>query len=224
MNRVSKKRLAAGIALTGVSAVGTYLALRPRLLNWGATVSEITDPLPGDDRVKDATYVSTRAVTVHACPEHIWPWLAQMGYRRGGLYSYDWLDRAFGYLDGPSAETVLAEFQNLEAGDTIPLGRGPSWPVAEVVPGRVLVLEPLAGIVTWAFALLPVDRRITRLVTRVRFHAEDTAKDRLLKAAMDPAAFLMTRRMLLGIKRRAETLATVSLRASSSRPLLCARP
>ena len=217
MNGVSKKRMAGGIALTGVSAVGAYLALRPRLLNWGATASEITDQLPGDDRVTDATYVSTRAVTVHACPKDIWPWLAQMGYRRGGLYSYDWLDRAFGYLDGPSAETVLPEFQNLEAGDTIPLGRGPSWPVAEVVPGRVLVLEPLAGVVTWAFALQPVDSRTTRLVTRVRFHVEPTAKDRLMMAAIDPAAFVMTRKMLLGIKRRAEALATVTPRASSSR-------
>jgi hypothetical protein len=71
-----------------------------------------------------------------------------MGYRRGRLYSYDWLDRLFGYLDAPSAERVLPEFQDLKAGDTIPLGRGPHWPVRVAAPGRALVLEPVAGRIT----------------------------------------------------------------------------
>jgi len=64
-------------------------------------------------------------VTVDARPEHIWPWLVQMGYQRGGLYSYDWLDRLFGFLDRPSANRVLPEFQHLAVGDTIRLVREP---------------------------------------------------------------------------------------------------
>jgi hypothetical protein len=151
--------------------------------------------------------VSTRAVTIRAPASDIWPWLAQMGYGRGGLYSYDWLDRLFGYLDGPSAEQVLPEYQDLKAGDTIPLGKGPDWLVAEAEPERTLVLEPIADVVTWAFALAPIDADSTRLVTRVRFRVELTMKDRLAMAAIDPAAFFMTRKMLLGIKRRAEALA-----------------
>jgi hypothetical protein len=75
-------------------------------------------------------------VTIRARADDIWPWLAQMGYRRGGLYSYDWLDRLFGYLDRPSAEEILPEYQSIRVGDTIPLGRGPDWPVVEVVPER----------------------------------------------------------------------------------------
>jgi hypothetical protein len=199
--------IASGVGLAGVSAVAVYAMLRPRLLRWGATDEEVTAALPGDDRVTNPTYVTTRALTIHARPAEIWPWLAQMGYRRGGLYSYDWLDRVFGYLDRPSARQVLPEFQRLQAGDTIPMGRGPSWPAVEVVPERALVLEPIAGMVTWSFALVPVDAGTTRLVTRVRFRVGETVGDRLMLLAMDPAAFMMTRKMLLGIKERAEALA-----------------
>src|SRR5215813_2834556 len=78
--------------------------------------------------IDGATYSSTLAVTIDAAPEHIWPWLVQMGYRRGGLYSYDWLDRLFGYLDRPSAIRILPEFQRLAAGDEIPIGRGQGFP------------------------------------------------------------------------------------------------
>ena len=107
-----------------------------RTLNWGATESEIRSDLPGDERVSNPSYVSTRAVTIGATPGDIWPWLAQLGYRRGGLYSYDWLDRLFGYLDAPSAEEILPGYESIRAGDRIPLGRGPDWPVVEVVPNE----------------------------------------------------------------------------------------
>jgi len=207
MRRATKRRVVRGLAVTGASAVAAYALLRPRLLNWGATRAEVTGPLPGDDRVAEANYTSTRAITIDAPPAAVWPWLAQMGYRRGGLYSYDWLDRMFGYLDAPSAEEVLPEHQHLEVGDTIPLGRGPSWPVVGVDPERSLVLEPLTGVVTWAFALTPVGADATRLVTRVRFRIDKTLKERVVMGAIDPAAFVMTRKMLLGIKRRAESLA-----------------
>jgi hypothetical protein len=207
MRRALQPRVARGLGITGASAIATYVILRPRLLNWGATASEIDRALPGDERVKEPSYVSTRAVTIRAPTSDIWPWLAQMGYGRGGLYSYDWLDRLFGYLDGPSAEQVLPEYQDLKAGDTIPLGKGPDWPVVEAEPERTLVLEPITDFVTWAFVLAPIDAHSTRLVTRVRFRVEPTAKDRLIMAAIDPPAFFMTRKMLLGIKRRAEALA-----------------
>jgi hypothetical protein len=178
-----------------------------RTRNWGATESEIRSNLPGDERVANPSYVSTRAVTIGATPGDIWPWLAQLGFRRGGLYSYDWLDRLFGYLDAPSAEEILPEYGSIRVGDTIPLGRGPDWPVVEVVPERTLVVEPLEAAVTWAFVLVPIDERSTRLVTRVRYRSEPTLTGRLVTAAMGPAAFVMTRKMLLGIKRRAEALA-----------------
>jgi hypothetical protein len=208
MRRASGKKIATGIATAGAAAIAGYVLVRPRMRRWGATEAEMASALPGDDRVANADYVTTYAVTILARPADIWPWLAQMGYRRGGLYSYDWLDRAFGYLDAPSANEVLPEFQKLEAGDTIPLGRGPDWPVVVAEPEHALVLEPIAGVVTWAFEIRQVDDGSCRLLTRVRFRRDPGVVGRLTSAAMDPAAFMMTRRMLLGIKRRAEARAT----------------
>src|SRR5262245_65591399 len=96
--------------------------------------------MSGDAYIPTPSYSTTLAVTVEAGPKYIWPWLVQMGYKRGGLYSYDWLDRLFGYLDRPSATHILPEFQGLKVGDEIPLGRGPGFPVKFIEPYRTLVL------------------------------------------------------------------------------------
>src|SRR5512132_738307 len=102
MSKVSTHKVASGLALAGASGLAAYALLRPRLLRWGATDAEASAALPGDEYVTNAEYVTTRGITIEARPAEVWPWLAQMGYRRGGLYSYDWLDRLFGYLDAPS--------------------------------------------------------------------------------------------------------------------------
>ena len=132
----------------------------------------------------------------------------QIGYQRGGLYSYDWLDRLFGYLDRPSATHILPQFQDLAVGDRIPLGRGPSWPVAVVEPSRALVLDMrnMGGFDwVWQFGLYTIDEQRTRLVSRSGVRAR-TFWARLLTYAIEPAGFVMTRRMLLGVKERAEAL------------------
>jgi hypothetical protein len=147
---------------------------------------------------------------VHASPEHIWPWLVQIGYQRGGLYSYDWLDRLFGFLDRPSATRILPEFQNLAVGDTIPMGQGPSWPVAVVEPRRALVLDMrnMSNLDwVWQFGLYPIDETRTQFVSRSCVRPR-TIWARLLTYMIEPAGFVMTRRMLLGIKQRAEALAS----------------
>jgi hypothetical protein len=175
---------------------------------WGATPSDLARVMAGDSLLADQTYSGTTAVIVNARPEHIWPWLVQIGYQRGGLYSYDWLDRLFGYLDRPSATRVLPEFQHLAVGDKIPIGQGPSWPVAVVDPNRALVLDMrnLGGLDwVWQFGLYPVDETRTRLISRSRVRAH-AVWARLLTHAIEPAGFLMTRRMLLGLKQRAEAL------------------
>jgi hypothetical protein len=174
---------------------------------WGASAVDLTRAMTGDARIATPSYVTTLAVTIDAPPRDVWPWLAQIGYRRGGLYSYDWLDRLFGYLDGPSAERILPEFQYLRAGDVIPIGRGPGFPVAAVEAGRTLVLggETDGMLWTWELALFPDDGRRTRLVSRNRVRLPQTLGSRLLMAIIEPAAFIMTRKMLLGIKRRAES-------------------
>ena len=174
---------------------------------WGASDIDLTRAMTGDTRIAKPTYAATLAVTIDAPPRDVWPWLAQIGYRRGGLYSYDWLDRLFGYLDGPSAERILPEFQHLRAGDVIPIGRGPGFPVVAAEAGRTLVLGGEADRVqwTWELALFPADGRRTRLVSRSRVRVPRTLASTLFMAVIEPAAFIMTRKMLLGIKRRAES-------------------
>ena len=132
----------------------------------------------------------------------------------------DWLDRLFGYLDRPSATRILPEFQRLAVGDVIPMGRGPSWPVAVVEPNRTLVLDMrnMGGLDwVWQFGLYPVDETRTRLISRSRVRAH-AAWARLLTHAIEPAGFLMTRRMLLGLKQRAEALARTGETRASQRP------
>jgi hypothetical protein len=181
---------------------------------WGATADDLSRVMAGDGLLVHPTYSGTTAVIVNTPPEYIWPWLVQMGYQRGGLYSYDWLDRLFGYLDRPSATRILPEFQHLAVGDKIPLGRGPSWPVAAIEPFRALVLDMrnMGGFDwVWQFGLYTVDENRTRLVSRSLVRPQ-TVWARLLTYVIEPAGFLMTRRMLLGLKQRAETL---SVRASA---------
>jgi len=186
-----------------------WFPLRRWMSRWGTTPSDLTRVMAGDGLLVDATYSGTMAVIVNARPEHIWPWLVQMGYQRGGLYSYDWLDRLFGYLDRPSATRILPEFQHLAVGDAIPLGWGPSWPVGAIELDRALVLDMrnMGGIDwVWQFGLYAVDERRTQLVSRSRVRAR-TVSAQLLTCAIEPAGFVMTRRMLLGLKQRAEALA-----------------
>jgi hypothetical protein len=190
-----------------------WFPIRRWMGRWGTTPSDLSRVMAGDGLLVNATYSGTMAVIVNAQPEHIWPWLVQMGYQRGGLYSYDWLDRLFGYLDRPSAARVLPEFQHLAVGDQIPLGRGPSWPVAVIEPNRALVLDMrnMGGFDwVWQFSLDAVDEKRTRLVSRSRVRTQ-TAWARLATYAIEPAGFLMTRRMLLGLKQRAEALRATNM-------------
>jgi hypothetical protein len=194
--------------IVGVCAVAALYwgPVRRWMSRWGATSSDVARVMAGDGLLAGHTYSGTMAVVVDAPPEHIWPWLVQLGYQRGGLYSYDWLDRLFGYLDRPSATRILPEYQHLAVGDRIPLGRGPSWPVAALEPNRAMVLDMrnMPGIDwVWQFGLYPLDEKRTELVSRSRVRGHSVWA-RLLTTAIEPAGFLMTRRMLLGLKARAE--------------------
>lgn len=204
------KKIALGLAILSGAALGVYLRfIRPWHLRWGANDEELQRPMSGDDEIQKPLYATTRAVTINAKPADIWPWLVQMGYQRGGLYSYDWLDRLFGILDRPSADRIIPEFQHLQAGDVIPLGAGPSWPVKALEPNQSLLIllrntqNPEFG-VTWVWALDPLDERHTRLVSRVRCRLPLTLGGVFMLLLLEPTGFIMERKMLLGIKQRAE--------------------
>jgi hypothetical protein len=189
-----------------------WFPIRRWMNRWGATPADRARVMAGDSLLPDPMYSGTTAITVHAPPEHIWPWLVQIGYQRGGLYSYDWLDRLFGFLDRPSATRILPEFQKLAVGDTIPMGQGPSWPVAVVEPRRALVLD-MRNMSSfdwvWQFGLYPIDETRTQLVSRSCVRPL-TLWARLFTYVIEPAGFVMTRRMLLGIKQRAERLTSTN--------------
>ncbi len=212
-------RMGGSLLVTGL--VVYFAAIRPRLLGWGATRQELRQSLPGDDLVP-ARWQTTRGITIGAPPDEVWPWLAQMGYGRGGWYSYDWLERLAGageFAEGGSARRVIPELQPLAVGDTIALSPAGGLTVAVLEPPRALVLHYRMGLLTaapareedraildwtWAFVLTPVDEGSCRLVARVRADYHPRWLLPLLPFSLEPAHFVMERKMLTTIEQRVE--------------------
>jgi hypothetical protein len=201
----------AAVVTTGVAFLSRLL-LRHSVLTWGATRAEAGRRLPGDELLEAATMVSTRAITIHAPASAVWPWLVQMGVGRGGAYSYDWIERLLG-LDMHSADEVLDELQGVQAGDLLPMAPGSSGLRVEIAdPERVFALRSQDGRWVWSFVLTETGRT-TRLVSRNRAPAPTSVKERIAGLVMEPGSLVMERKMLLGIKRRAERLAAATATA-----------
>ena len=196
VNRIKRNVLLATTFLVAFVAF-FYLVYRPWQLSWGATADEVARPMAGDGLVTSPTFNATRAVTINAPAEHIWPWIVQIGYKRAGFYSWDILDN-----DGiPSAERILPEYQNLEIGDLVPLDEEIDAVVVDMEPNEWLLLVFQSdSTVTWAWALYKIDADRTRLVTRLRWRASSVVSQFVL----DAFEIIMMRKHLLGIKRRAE--------------------
>ncbi len=202
------KRMA-GLAVAAAGIAGILLGRRAAL-RWGATDEEYVDPLPGDELIPRPDLTATRAVTVHAPAEAVWPWLAQLGQGRGGLYSYDVLENLVG-CDIHSADRVVPEWQDVEPGDEFKLHPDVALCVASVEPERALVIR--GGVqmgetappydFTWAFTLRELSAEETRLVVRERYgYARRWAP--LLVEPVSVVSFVMTRKMLQGIRDRVE--------------------
>jgi hypothetical protein len=209
--------------LTGVAAATYAFLLRPRHLRWGATQDEVDLQLPGDELVSRPKLRATHAVSIDAPPSNVWQWLVQIGQGRGGFYSYDWIENSLG-LDVRNADKILPEFQDLNVGDLIPLAPGGfGIPVVILVPEGALVFhgdtrvgEPVAGMqmrpgdylnVSWGFYLFDTGEGRTRLVERFLADWNPGFQSTLFyRLFLEPGSFLMERKMLLGIKERAERL------------------
>jgi len=200
-------------ALAFVAALGAlYPLLRRPILTWGATSEEAASRLPGDELLEEADGISTRAITIDAPAASVWPWLAQMGPSpRGGAYTYDWIENLLG-LDMHSVDRVLPEFQHPEVGDTLGLGSN-RMRLELVEPGHVLAWRSEDANWVWTFVLEEHDGT-TRLISRNRFRLPTLAA-RIGMLPMEPGSLLMERRMLRGIKERAEQLASDTPHGSS---------
>jgi hypothetical protein len=203
--RTATKMLATA-AGTAAALETTRRLVRTPVLTWGATEEEAGRSLPGDELLEDPAVVSTRAITIDAPPSAVWPWLVQMGSGRGGAYTYDWIENLFG-LGMHSAERINPEWQNLAVGDVIPGRESLQGMRVEVLdPERALVSRSEDGTWVWAFVLEDLGGR-TRLLSRNRIAMPDPSLgDRIGMAVMEPGSLVMERKMLHGIKERAERL------------------
>jgi hypothetical protein len=190
-----------GLAIGALGIMTVLVAYRlwiqPWQHRWGATDEEVHRAMPGDDLIPDAAS-TTRAITISAPPEQVWPWLVQLGYGRAGWFSYDWIDN-----DGqPSADRIIPELQQLQVGDQILMLPGMGPRVREVEPNRYFVAGDLeAGV--WCLALYPTASGC-RLVSRWRVNWPLTPATAFWILLSDPGAFIMERKMLKGIRSRAE--------------------
>ena len=196
---------AAGLTASAVAIERLYSRfLRDWVLTWGATAEEAARPLPGDDLLARADIVATRAIGIDAPPSAVWPWLVQVGPGRAGAYTYDWIENLFG-LNMHSADRIHPEWQNLGVGDVLRSREDrPGVRVEILDPERALSNRSEAGDWVWTFVLVPEDGS-TRLISRNRIAMKGAAAgQRLGMLVMEPGSLIMERKMLLGIKQRAE--------------------
>ena len=192
-----------GVAMALGAATAAYLLyIRHRQLRWGATDEELERSMPGDEIVEYPTFNATRAVTIGARPQEIWPWIVQIGVTRAGWYSYDPLDN----LGRPSARRILPQFQNPKIGDVVPMSpdgkQGPL--VKDFEEDRWMLWWDGKGGMSWVWGLYPVDEARTRLITRVRLHYDWRSASIFFHMLVEFTDILMMRKSMLGIKERAE--------------------
>jgi hypothetical protein len=198
-------KISVGLAALAAMMLGVYLRfIRPWQLRWGATDDEVARAMPCDDVVKHATFNATRAVTIQARPEQIWPWVVQMGVNRAGYYTYDWIDN----LGRPSAQRIIPELQQVAVGDLIPIYGKFGLRVKDFAPNRWMLWWDTKGNTSWLWGLYPLDAHSTRLITRMRLRYLWLSPALLFDLLADVGDIVMMRKCLLGIKRRAERLSS----------------
>jgi hypothetical protein len=204
------KRPRASSLVTSMIFVAAAAVARRRLLRWGATDAEVGRSLTGDELVPVPDLAATRAITIRAGVDDVWPWIVQLGQGRGGFYSYDGLENLAG-CDIHSALQINPDWQHVDVGDAVRLAPELALTVAVIKPPRSLVLHggSLPGAATapyefsWTFDLSPVSETTTRLVVRERY-AYTRWWARFVAEPVTIVSFVMSHRMLRGIRDRAE--------------------
>jgi hypothetical protein len=176
--------------------------LREWQMTWGATQIEVSRYMAGDELLDDPEFNTNRVVEINAPPEEVWPWLVQMGYKRGGFYNFDHLDNG----GMPSAESIIPEYQNLKVGDLIL----PLLQVVQIESQKSMLWVFLKGAggwenATWSWGLYKTENEKTRLVSRLRQkYTTSSIKERIMWGFQEVTEIFMMRTCLLGIKRRVE--------------------
>ncbi|MES2211538.1 MAG: hypothetical protein V4490_00110 [Pseudomonadota bacterium] len=179
------------------------LLLKPIITTWGASEKEVSMPMVGDE--KSLTITSTRAILIDAPKSDVWKWLMQLGADRNGFYSYPFIEKSMGYKNR-NLNLIKPEFNDLKVGDVV---RGSIDEKSSIIPYnfRVIYCKSDEAFVldNWGtFLLEKINDQQTRLVIRTQ---ERKSSNLLVKAAQYitiPLHFIMERRMLIGIKARAE--------------------
>lgn len=201
-------------AIPFLAATALLYGARRYFGNWGTTKGESEGPLPGDELVRPPVLQATEAVWIDASVEEVWPWLVQMGQDRGGLYSYEKLENAFG-LGYHNADRIHPEWQQLEVGEAVRLvpegwfgiADGVELTVAQISAPESIVLRAersrLPWDIVWSFHLCAHGKDRCRLLIRSRLALRHPGEVALAEVA-GPARAIITRGMLMGIKRRVE--------------------
>jgi hypothetical protein len=204
------RRRAGACVTIGAAAAAYVFWARGRQLRWGASEDDASAPLTGDELIPHPDLSATRAIAVRSSADRVWPWIAQLGQGRGGFYSYDFLENLAG-CDIHSAERIVPDWQDVRVGDEVKLSSEVALEVAVLEPARALVLRggvpmgktPPPYDFSWAFVLRQQPDGQTRLLVRERYgYTKWWAL--LLVEPVQVVSFLMTQKMLRGIRDRAE--------------------
>jgi hypothetical protein len=190
--------IAVGLGIA-VAVVALYVAfVGPWQRRWGTTDEEVRRPMPGDSLLRPGAPSTTRAITINASPRDVFPWLLQIGYGRGGWYSYDWIDN-----DGKrSVYRIDPALQSLAVGDRIHMLPGFGPVVREIETDHHILSGGDAD--SWCLLVEPTPEGRSRLVSRWRQDWPKSFSTFVWTLLSDPGAFVMERRMLRTIRRLAE--------------------
>lgn len=193
-----------GVALL-VGGTAYLVVAGQRLRTWGTRGDEATRTLASEVLMPQPGAALTHAITINAHADQVWPWIAQLGQDKGGFYSYAWLEN-LGGAGIVNADHIEPAWQDPQPGGQLKLHPNVGLPIARVVPGELfVVVKPVVlGVgFQWIFMVIPEGAGQTRLLVRERY-VVPWAPARLVAKVVVCGSAVMSRKMLLGIRERAE--------------------
>jgi len=193
------------VSIIIIGLIVTYLfVIRPWHLHWGATKQEVILEFPGDSIVNKPDFNATRGITIHSTPVLVWQWIIQIGSKRAGWYSIDWMDNA----GIKSSDKILPAFQKIEVGQFIPFTpdqKNGMW-VSEFKEYEYILWVDKEGKATWLWYLYPINETCSRLVTRLRTKYNWKGLWVIYYILYDIGDIIMMSKCMKGIKKRAENM------------------